>query len=82
MVRKLFGGLRRGPVEGVDDVGLDIGEHLAVHEMRRDGGADGRWWRVEVFLGNGERSTEEDGCAAVVDHDDPPEIDAQLALCW
>ena len=82
MVHKLFGGLRRGAVERVDDVSLDIGEDLAVHKMLRDGGADGRCWRIEVFLGDGERSTEENGCAAVVDHDDPPEVDAQLALFW
>ena len=82
MVRKLFGGLWRGPVQRVDDVGLDVSKHFAVHKMLRDSGADGRWRRVEVFLGNGKRPTKKDGCAAVMDHDDPPKVDAQLALFW
>jgi len=82
MLRKLFGRLRRGPVERGDDVGLDVGELFAVHKMLRDGGGDGRWRRVEVILGDGERPTEEHGCTTVVDHNDPPEVDAQLALVW
>ena len=51
VMRKLFGGLRRGPVRRADDVGLDVGEHLAaVHKMRQDSRAGDWWWRVEVFF--------------------------------
>jgi hypothetical protein len=73
-----------GRVKGVDYIGLNLGNGMRKQEVLRE------IWKsalgvcgtgsVGVGRGYGQRASKEDGSAAVVYHDDTPQLDTQLAF--